>query len=111
MKKKCSLSLALLHSPQVVFLDEPFEGVDPTSSRNIRDTIHLASSRGCTFFITSHSLEIMELIIDSFAIISHGKIVHQGEVSGLIANSLSLESIYFEHVGNDIVGEIGWLGR
>jgi ABC-type multidrug transport system ATPase subunit len=49
----------------VAFLGEPFEGVDPISSKNIKEAILLASGQGCTFFITSHSLEIMERINDS----------------------------------------------
>lgn len=111
MKKKCSLSLALIHNPQVVFLDEPFEGVDPTSSRNIKDTISLASSKNCTFFITSHSLEIMEQIIDSFAIISRGVVVYQSNIETLKSTNKNLETIYFEHIENDITGDLGWLGQ
>lgn len=111
MKKKCSLALALIHNPEVVFLDEPFEGIDPTSSRNIRDTISLAAGRKCTFFITSHSLEIMDQIISAFAIISHGEIVYRGDAAALRAENKSLETIYFEHIKNDITGELGWLGQ
>ena len=111
MKKKCSLSLALIHSPRVVFLDEPFEGVDPVSSKNIKEAILLSSKKGCTFFITSHSLEIMERIIDSFAILSHGKIVYQANIRSLKSENKSLEEIYFEYVKNDLTGDIEWLGR
>jgi len=111
MKKKCSLSLALIHSPQVVFLDEPFEGVDPVSSKNIKEAILLSSRKGCTFFITSHSLEIMEQIIDSFAILSHGEIVYQANARSLKSENKSLESIYFEYVKNDLTGDLEWLGR
>lgn len=111
MKKKCSLALALIHNPSVVFLDEPFEGVDPVSSKNIRDAISLAANKNCTFFITSHSLEIMEQIIDSFAIIAHGEIVYQADVETLAAAGKSLESIYFEYVKSDVSGDLGWLGQ
>jgi ABC-2 type transport system ATP-binding protein len=111
MKKKCSLSLALIHSPKVVFLDEPFEGVDPISSKNIKEAILLSSGKGCTFFITSHSLEIMERIIDSFAIISHGEIVYQANARSLESENKSLEAIYFEYVKNDLTGDLEWLGR
>jgi ABC-2 type transport system ATP-binding protein len=111
MKKKCSLSLALIHNPQVVFLDEPFEGVDPTSSRNIKDVILFASGKECTFFITSHSLEIMEQIIDTFAIISRGEIVYQADLETLKAEDKDLAAIYFEYVKNDLTGELGWLGQ
>ncbi len=111
MKKKCSLSLALIHSPKVVFLDEPFEGVDPISSKNIKEAILLLSRKGCTFFITSHSLEIMERIIDSFAILSHGEIAYQANARLLKAENKSLETIYFEYVKNDLSGDLEWLGR
>lgn len=111
MKKKSSLSLALIHNPQVAFLDEPFEGVDPISSKNIREAILLSAKKGCTFFITSHSLEIMEQIINSFAILSHGKIVYQATVESLKSENKSLESIYFEYVKNDLTGDLEWLGR
>ena len=110
MKKKCALTLALIHSPRIVFLDEPFEGVDPISSKNIKDAIVLASGKGCTFFITSHSLEIMERIIDSFAILSHGEIVYQANAHTLKAENKSLEAIYFEYVKNDLAGDLEWLG-
>ncbi len=111
MKKKCSLGLALIHNPQVVFLDEPFEGVDPTSSRNIKEAISFAAGKNCTFFITSHSLEIMEQIIDSFAIISRGEIVYQANMETLKAEKKKLETIYFEHIKNDMTGELGWMGQ
>lgn len=110
MKKKCSLALALLHNPKVAFLDEPFEGVDPISSKNIKDAITLSSRKGCTFFITSHSLEIMEGIIDLFAIISRGEIVYQANTRLLEAENKSLEAIYFEYVRNDLTGDLEWLG-
>src|SRR5204862_3889016 len=75
MKKKCSLAMALLHNPRVLFLDEPFEGIDPVSSRNITDLLILLSGKGVTIFITSHILEIVERLVHSFAIIVSGEIV------------------------------------
>lgn len=110
MKKKCALALALIHNPKVAFLDEPFEGVDPISSKNIREAIVFASRKGCTFFITSHSLEIVERIIDLFAILSHGEIVYQANAQTLKSENKSLETIYFEYVKNDLAGDIEWLG-
>ncbi len=107
MKKKCSLSLAFLHNPKVVFLDEPFEGVDPVSSRNIRDTIIETARKGCTFFITSHSLEIMEHLADEFAVISRGEIVYRGRMQ----DEDGLQSAYFDHIKNDVTGDLAWLGR
>ncbi len=111
MKKKCSLALALIHNPKIVFLDEPFEGVDPISSKNIREAILYSSTKGCTFFITSHSLEIMEQITDSFAIISHGEIIFQSDIESLKVENKTLQTIYFEYVGHDLTGNLEWLGR
>src|ERR1044072_1348406 len=68
MKKKCSLALALLHNPQVLFLDEPFEGIDPVSSRRIKDLLLKMASKGVTIFLTSHILEVVERLVQSFAI-------------------------------------------
>lgn len=111
MKKKCALALALIHNPKTAFLDEPFEGVDPISSKNIKEAIVFASQKGCTFFITSHSLEIMEQIIDSFAVLSHGEIVYQANASSIKSKNKSLQEIYFEYVKNDLTGNIEWLGQ
>ncbi len=111
MKKKCSLAMALIHNPEVVFLDEPFEGVDPISSKNIRDAILDASEKNRTFFITSHNLKIMEQIADSFAIISRGKIICQENIEIPKAENKSLEEFYFEHVKNELKGNLEWLGQ
>lgn len=111
MKKKCSLSLALIHNPQILFLDEPFEGIDPISSRNIKNVLSILTEKGCTIFITSHILEIMEQLVDSFAIISGGRIVHQAKIEHLKAAGASLESVYLEKIENNQAGEIEWLGR
>src|SRR5438309_6801791 len=73
MKKKCSLAMALLHNPRVLFLDEPFEGIDPVSSRNIKDVLLRLSERGVTIFLTSHILEVVERLVQTFAIIVHGE--------------------------------------
>ena len=53
MKKKCALAMALLHNPEVLFLDEPFEGIDPVSSRNIKDLLLMMVGKGVTVFLTS----------------------------------------------------------
>jgi ABC-2 type transport system ATP-binding protein len=75
MRKKCALAMALLHNPRILFLDEPFEGVDPGSSRNIKDLLIALAARGVTVFVTSHILEVVERLIGQFAIIIRGEIV------------------------------------
>src|SRR5216684_1921285 len=72
MRKKCSLAMALLHNPEVLFLDEPFEGIDPVAARNIKDLLVLMAGKGVTVFLTSHILEVVERLVQSFAIIVAG---------------------------------------
>ena len=75
MRKKCALAMALLHNPRVLFLDEPFEGIDPGSSRNIKDLLIALTEKGVTVFLTSHILEVVERLVEQFAIIIRGEVV------------------------------------
>src|SRR5689334_22126834 len=75
MRKKCALAMALLHNPRVLFLDEPFEGIDPGSSRNIKDLLVVLARKGVTIFLTSHILEVVERLVEHFAIIIDGEVV------------------------------------
>jgi ABC-2 type transport system ATP-binding protein len=106
MGKKCSLAMAVLHNPKVLFLDEPFEGIDPVSSRNIKDLLLLLVQRGVTIFLTSHILEIAEQIIQNFAIIVDGQIACQQAM----AETSSLEELYFQHVERAPLGDLSWIG-
>src|SRR2546430_4559335 len=60
MRKKIALAAALIHRPEVLFLDEPFEGIDPVSSRVIRDILHDLTQHGTTIFFSSHIMEVVE---------------------------------------------------
>jgi ABC-2 type transport system ATP-binding protein len=106
MGKKCSLAMAVLHNPKVLFLDEPFEGIDPVSSRNIKDLLLLLVQRGVTIFLTSHILEIAEQIIQNFAIIVDGKIACQQAM----VETDNLEALYFQHVERAPLGDFSWIG-
>jgi len=110
MRKKCSLAMALIHNPQVLFLDEPFEGIDPVSSRNIKDLLLLMSGKGVTIFITSHILEVVERLVQSFAIIVSGKIVCAQSVEETVRSGLTLEDLFFAHVGGPRFETLEWLG-
>jgi ABC-2 type transport system ATP-binding protein len=77
MRKKCALAMALLHNPRVLFLDEPFEGIDPVAARNIKDLLLLMAGLGVTVFLTSHILEVVERLVQSFAIIVAGNVCCQ----------------------------------
>ncbi|MGE5812868.1 MAG: ABC transporter ATP-binding protein [Acidobacteriota bacterium] len=83
MRKKLSLAAALLPAPKVLFLDEPFEGIDAIASRQIKDLLHSFVSRGGTIFLTSHILEIVERLCDHIGIIAKGKLVAQGTLQEL----------------------------
>lgn len=83
MKKKLSLACALIHRPEMLFLDEPFEGVDAIASRTLKDLLSRLTARGLTVFLTSHVLEIVERLCSDIAIISRGKLLAAGSLDEL----------------------------
>lgn len=111
MRKKCSLAMALIHNPQVLFLDEPFEGIDPVASRNIKDLLVLMAGKGVTVFLTSHILEVVERLVESFAIIVGGEIVRSETMEETARRGQTLEDLFFEHAGGYKTEELEWVGR
>lgn len=107
MRKKTALAMALLPSPRVLFLDEPFEAVDPVSSRAIRDLLTSVAARGVTVFLTSHILSVAERIATQFIIIRHGRIVWNSPSGDLPG---SLEEHYFDLIESPVHEELEWLG-
>jgi ABC-2 type transport system ATP-binding protein len=83
MKKKLSLACSLIHRPEILFLDEPFEGVDAIASRTLKDLLSRLTARGLTVFLTSHVLEIVERLCTDIAIISEGRLVASGALDEL----------------------------
>jgi ABC-2 type transport system ATP-binding protein len=83
MKKKLSLACALIHRPEILFLDEPFEGVDALASRTLKDLLLQLTARGITVFLTSHVLEIVERLCTHIAIITGGRLVVEGALDEL----------------------------
>jgi len=110
MKKKLTLAAALIPNPDLLFLDEPFEGVDAVSSGILRDTLKRCVQRGATVFLTSHVLEIVEKLCSDVGIIAEGKLVYQGTMDE-IQQSGSLEQKFLEAVGRDQVERqtLSWL--
>lgn len=110
MKKKLTLAAALIPNPDLLFLDEPFEGVDAVSSRVLRDTLKRCVERGATVFLTSHVLEIVERLCTDVGIIAEGKLVHQGTMEE-IRRTGSLEDRFLEAVGSDQIERqsLSWL--
>ena len=91
MKKKLALAAALMPDPDLLFLDEPFEGVDAVASRILRDTLKQCVERGATIFLTSHVLEIVEKLCSDVGIIVNGELVHECSMEELHRDGSSLE--------------------
>jgi ABC-2 type transport system ATP-binding protein len=100
MKKKLALAAALLSNPDLLFLDEPFEGVDAVTSRVIRDLLAGYVGRGSTVFLTSHVLEIVEKLCTHVGIIVKGSLVEQNSLEAIRQGS-SLEDRFLEKAGAD----------
>ena len=104
MRKKLSLAAALLPGPKLLFLDEPFEGIDAVASRQMKDLLLSFVSRGGTIFLTSHILEIVERLSTHIGVIANGKMVAQGTIGDLRAGGGSgktLEELFIGLVGGD----------
>jgi ABC-2 type transport system ATP-binding protein len=100
MKKKLALAAALLPDPELLFLDEPFEGVDAVASRMLRDTLRQFVKRGRTVFLTSHVLEIVEKLCTDVGIIAQGRLVAQAPMAE-IRQAGTLEEKFLTTVGAD----------
>jgi len=115
MQKKLALAAAVIHGPKVLFLDEPFEGVDAIAAGTLKSMLQRMIARGATIFLTSHVLEIVERLCTHIGIIHRGKLVAQGSIdelragvaaSGSQAGPLTLEQIFLEIVGTDREGNL-----
>jgi ABC-2 type transport system ATP-binding protein len=136
MQKKLALAAAVIHNPKILFLDEPFEGVDAIASGTLKAMLQRMISHGATIFLTSHVLEIVERLCSHVAIIHRGKLVAQGSLEDLRAGveeqavgalaadgaagsvlmpsvqKLTLEQIFLRIVGGaqPAEQELSWLG-
>ncbi len=132
MQKKLAMAAAVIHGPQILFLDEPFEGVDAIASGTLKAVLQRMIARGATIFLTSHVLEIVERLCSHVAIIHKGRLVAQGSLEELRAGvearhadtfvavadaagsgeKLTLEQIFLDVVGGTRLAgqELSWLG-
>jgi ABC-2 type transport system ATP-binding protein len=124
MQKKIAMAAAVIHNPKILFLDEPFEGVDAVASGTLKAMLQRMIAGGATIFLTSHVLEIVERLCSHVAIINRGKLVAQGSLeelrSGVEAQTpgdgasekLTLEEIFLRIVGgaHKLQQELSWLG-
>jgi ABC-2 type transport system ATP-binding protein len=108
MRKKTALALAIIHNPLVLFLDEPFESIDPASAMVVRDLLATLPSRGMTVFFTAHSLSLAERIATHFAFLDHGRLVRLASSDEILA---TLEDAYFDLMPPIKGEDLSWLGR
>jgi ABC-2 type transport system ATP-binding protein len=119
MQKKLALAAAVIHGPRILFLDEPFEGVDALAAGALKALLGRMTARGVTIFLTSHVLEIVERLCSHVAIINKGRLVAQGSLEELRAGipgeegHKTLEEIFLSIVGHDgdrpQLEELSWL--
>ncbi len=113
MRKRVAMAAALIHRPKLFLMDEPFEGVDAVGARLMKDILLEQVRRGCTIFLTSHVLEVVERLCDRLAIINRGKILVQGTLNELRAqaaeSSSTLEEIFVRVVGAKTSEKLDWL--
>ncbi len=130
MQKKLAMAAAVIHGPKVLFLDEPFEGVDAIAAGTLKAMLQGMIARGATVFLTSHVLEIVERLCSHVAIIHRGRLVAQGSLEelragigaqtpelpgedlGLSGGKMTLEQIFLRIVGDTrrTDQELSWLG-
>jgi ABC-2 type transport system ATP-binding protein len=129
MQKKLAMAAAVIHGPKVLFLDEPFEGVDAIAAGTLKSMLQRMIARGATIFLTSHVLEIVERLCTHVAIIHQGRLVAHGSLEELRAGveaqapaesgdgrargeKLTLEQIFLRVVGGSSPSEqeLSWLG-
>jgi len=106
MRKKTAFAMALLPNPEVLFLDEPFEAIDPATSKIMRDLLVAAAARGITVFLTSHILPVVERIAHQFVMIRGGRIVWNSSAAEL---PRSLEELYLDLAEPPVSEELEWL--
>ncbi|MFF0740847.1 ABC transporter ATP-binding protein [Streptomyces sp. NPDC004111] len=113
MRKKIGLAAALLHNPQVLFLDEPFEGVDPVSAQTIRGVLERYTASGATVIFSSHVMELVESLCDWVAVMAAGRIRAQGTLAEVRGDAPTLQNAFLELVGangRDAGESLDWLG-
>jgi len=108
MKQKVVISAALLHNPEVIFFDEPLNGLDASSALLLKELIRKLAAQGKTIFYCSHILEVVEKICDRVIIINEGKIVADGSIHELknLTQQSSLEGIFSQVTDSEDMAEI-----
>jgi len=110
MRKKTALVAALVHRPQLVMLDEPFEGVDPVSTRSMRLMLDRFRAGGGTVILSTHVMDVVERVCDHIGVIQAGRIVLTGPIDEVRAGR-RLEDAFIDAVGGRTADQaaLAWL--
>jgi ABC-2 type transport system ATP-binding protein len=100
MKQKLAIISALLHSPKLMMLDEPFVGLDPVAAHTVKEIIKEVCKNGGAIFFSTHVLEVAEKLCNKIAIIKDGRLVVSGETATVRGDS-SLETLFLELAGKE----------
>jgi ABC-2 type transport system ATP-binding protein len=115
MRKKTAIACALIHAPEILFLDEPFEGIDPISTRAIKEVLRdMVDRRGTTIFFSTHVMELAERFCDQVGIINKGQLAALGSIPDLrgragLGDDAPLEDVFLRTVGAEQAEEAGLL--
>ena len=97
MKQKLAIISSLIHSPKLLILDEPFVGLDPMSTFNLKKIMKDITKEGCAIFFSTHVLEVAEKLCNKVAVIKNGKLVVSGDIKKVLKDK-SLEDLFMEKV-------------
>ena len=110
MRQKLLISSALIHQPELIVVDEPMVGLDPKAARILKDLLRTYVSNGGTVFLSSHTLEVVEVLCDLLAIIHEGRVIAQGTMEELREQAKTgeagLEEIFLKVTGGEEVAEV-----
>ena len=95
MKQKLAILSALIHKPRLLMMDEPFVGLDPSASHQLKTIMRELCNQGCAIFFSTHVLEVAEKLCDKVAIIRGGKLVAAGSMED-VKGDASLEEVFLE---------------
>ncbi|MGI6011779.1 MAG: ABC transporter ATP-binding protein [Ruminococcus sp.] len=101
MKQKLALMSALIHEPRLLIMDEPFVGLDPKASHQVKLLMRDICDRGGAIFFSTHVLEVAEKLCDEIAIIKQGKLIKSGPTDEVIGDE-SLETVFLELEGDHV---------
>ena len=112
--RRLMIARALVHQPDVLFLDEPTAGLDPQTRVNLWDILQVLHEQGQTILLTTHYMEEAEALCDRIAVVDHGKVLAEGSVDKLLADSGAQTIVtvrYEEPVPDGLAERAGLAGR